>query len=269
MAWVKLHTDILDDIKKTRKLSANSYQIFTFLLLLSKELESNGEVNLPLEDIQWRLRVDMEILKKGIADLKKCGILSNKHSGIKFSNWSKRQYSESYDRVKKHREMKRYSNGERNASETDIKNRTDTETDKKEKVEKEKAAPVTEKSSRSKIDFDFTTGQFTNIDDFHLNLWRKAYPAVEIETEVAKAAAWLVANPKNQKSNYERYLSNWFSRTQDRAPRVSNGDQNPNVPKDYSWIEYSNINSYRRAKAEGKKNITLTPDLKRQYPEEV
>ena len=139
MAWIRFYTDILDDIQKTRKLSANSYQIFTFLLLYAKELESNGEINLPLEDIKWRLRVDMEILKTGIDDLKEVGILSNKHSGIKFVNWSKRQFSESYERVKKHREKKRYSNGNCNADETDCnksvtdtrareQNRTDTET---------------------------------------------------------------------------------------------------------------------------------------------
>lgn len=138
MAWIKLHTDILDDVQKTRKLTADSYQIFTFLLLYAKELESNGEVNLPLEDIQWRLRVDMEILKKGIADLKDCEILSKKHSGIKFTNWTKRQLSESYERVKKHR-MKRYSNGESNDDETSCnKGVTDTRSREKKREEKKR-----------------------------------------------------------------------------------------------------------------------------------
>lgn len=51
-------------------------------------------------------------------------------------------------------------------------------------------------------------------------LWAKAYPAISINVELAKAAAWLKANPKNLKSNYERFLTNWFSRAQDRAPRA-------------------------------------------------
>jgi len=36
---------------------------------------------------------------------------------------------------------------------------------------------------------------------------------------LASAAAWLVANPKNVKSNYARFLTSWFKRAQDRAPR--------------------------------------------------
>jgi len=49
----------------------------------------------------------------------------------------------------------------------------------------------------------------------------------------------------------------------------ANGDQNPNVPKDYSWTEYCDIKAYRKAKAEGKKNITLNWELRQKYPEEV
>lgn len=49
----------------------------------------------------------------------------------------------------------------------------------------------------------------------------------------------------------------------------ANGDSNPNVPKDYSWTEYCDIKAYRRAKAEGKKNITLNWELRQKYPEEV
>lgn len=71
--------------------------------------------------------------------------------------------------------------------------------------------------SLNAIEFDFSKGQFTNISG-QIEIWKKAYPAVYVEAEVNKAAAWLVANPKNRKSNYARFLNNWLSKAQDKAP---------------------------------------------------
>jgi len=68
------------------------------------------------------------------------------------------------------------------------------------------------------IDFDFSTGDFTKITERHLQIWAKAYPAVDISTELQRMAAWLIANPKNRKSNYARFITNWLTRAQDRAP---------------------------------------------------
>jgi len=47
--------------------------------------------------------------------------------------------------------------------------------------------------------------------------WNRAYPAINVQTELLKAAAWIVANPKNEKKNWERFLVNWFSRVQERG----------------------------------------------------
>jgi uncharacterized protein YdaU (DUF1376 family) len=54
----------------------------------------------------------------------------------------------------------------------------------------------------------------------NFEIWRKAYPAIDLETESAKALSWLNANPKNKKSNIKRFLNNWLSRAQERAPRA-------------------------------------------------
>ena len=37
---------------------------------------------------------------------------------------------------------------------------------------------------------------------------------------IARAAAWIAENPANRKSNYGRFLVNWFGRDQDKAARV-------------------------------------------------
>lgn len=80
---------------------------------------------------------------------------------------------------------------------------------------KEKTTPSV---SREKIAFDGS--RFEHVSAY-LPAWREAYPAVDVEIEINKAAAWLITNPRNKKSNYERFLNGWLSRAQDRAPRAS------------------------------------------------
>ena len=67
------------------------------------------------------------------------------------------------------------------------------------------------------ISFSFEKSVFEGITDKDIELWRKAYPAIDVENEILKAACWLAANPKNAKSNYKKFLNNWFSRAQDHA----------------------------------------------------
>lgn len=71
---------------------------------------------------------------------------------------------------------------------------------------------------QSKI--EFVDGEFKNIPEKRIEAWKKAYPAIDIQTEILDAAEWLIANPSNHKSNYQRYLVNWFKRSQDKAPRT-------------------------------------------------
>lgn len=71
-------------------------------------------------------------------------------------------------------------------------------------------------------------------------LWRAAYPAIDLDTELAKAAAWIVANPTHRKSNWARYLNAWLKRSQDQArpgasapPRAD--PQPPLTPEQAEW----------------------------------
>lgn len=59
----------------------------------------------------------------------------------------------------------------------------------------------------------------------------EAYPAVNVPTEIARAEAWLVANPMNAKRDGDRYLNAWLSRAQEKAPRVGGNDTSPAVPQ--------------------------------------
>jgi hypothetical protein len=71
--------------------------------------------------------------------------------------------------------------------------------------------------SHEKIVFDGSS--FQNING-QLMVWKDAYPAIDVEAEIRRAAAWLVSNPKNRKKQLERFINGWLSRAQERAPRV-------------------------------------------------
>jgi len=78
----------------------------------------------------------------------------------------------------------------------------------------------------SKIKFDWNTQKFIDYD-YLIETWGEAFPAINIKQELAAAAAWLIANPQNKKSNYSAFLYRWFTRSQDSAGRPVNGYGKP------------------------------------------
>jgi hypothetical protein len=72
------------------------------------------------------------------------------------------------------------------------------------------------------VRFDAATGAWS-VPDLLRGQWASAYQALDVDAELAKAGAWLISNPKNQKHNYARFLTNWMQRSQDRAPRAGGG----------------------------------------------
>jgi hypothetical protein len=67
----------------------------------------------------------------------------------------------------------------------------------------------------------FSDSSFKHIPDEQSSLWTATYPAVNVQLEIMKAAAWIDANPANHKSDYKRFLNGWLSRAQDKAPRLA------------------------------------------------
>ena len=48
--------------------------------------------------------------------------------------------------------------------------------------------------------------------------WAAAYPGCDLDSELARATAWLKANPtKASRSNWRRFLVNWLTRSQDKG----------------------------------------------------
>lgn len=63
-----------------------------------------------------------------------------------------------------------------------------------------------------------------NVPDLIQAGWRSAYPAVKLDAELAKAHAWVLAHPKNRKSQWGRFLNSWLQKSQDRAPVMQSND---------------------------------------------
>ena len=92
----------------------------------------------------------------------------------------------------------------------------------KDNLPKDNLQKKTTSAAIEKISID-AGGEWRHIPDHLMATWKKAYPAIDVQAELAKAAAWIISNPRNRKKNYSRYLTNWLSREQDRAPRVRPG----------------------------------------------
>ncbi len=61
-------------------------------------------------------------------------------------------------------------------------------------------------------------GGWENIAEKDRTRWAEAYPACNIDTQLARMTAWLVANPaKAHKSNWQRFIVNWLRKEQDRG----------------------------------------------------
>lgn len=93
---------------------------------------------------------------------------------------------------------------------------------------------------RSKPVFDWDRGRFDGISETQIQAWRTAYPAVQVETEINKAAAWQLSNPKNRKKDCLRFINNWLSRVQERAPRVGGGSSRPAKFDPHEFIHGNN-----------------------------
>jgi hypothetical protein len=79
--------------------------------------------------------------------------------------------------------------------------------------------PATPSRSRAKpaVSWSADAG-WEGITDADRSEWAAAFPGAVLDTELAKATAWLRANPKRcGKRNWRRFLVGWLQRCQDRG----------------------------------------------------
>lgn len=84
------------------------------------------------------------------------------------------------------------------------------------RVVKEELAAWTPKKQKNKV--GFKAGSFTGLGDIEIAALEAAYPAVNVRSEIKRAAAWIVMHPKDAPaSNFGAYLNTWMRREQDRS----------------------------------------------------
>lgn len=72
---------------------------------------------------------------------------------------------------------------------------------------------------REKERIVFVEGRFYGITDSQLRYWSLAFPTVDVEGEIRRAEAWLLANPRRRKKNYTRFITNWLLRCKPNKTR--------------------------------------------------
>ena len=81
------------------------------------------------------------------------------------------------------------------------------------------------------IEIPVIGGKDVPIPESFATQMQELYPAIDVREEIRRAKAWLLANPRNAKKDWKRFINSWLSRAQDkaRAPARPQG----RVSKDY------------------------------------
>lgn len=95
MPWIKLYTEILDDVKLAGLTDAQKWR-FVQLILLAAECDAAGAIvtsdsRMTHADISWRLRVNIEELGKDITAMVKSGLIKDTKGAIDILKFAERQ----------------------------------------------------------------------------------------------------------------------------------------------------------------------------------
>lgn len=109
--WIKLYLEILDDAEFGELPEFMKWRAVELFLIAGE----NGDDGLlpPVARLAWRIRLDEVKIAETLSALSQVGVVHETPQGWMVTNFKKRQYSESYERVK------RYRNAHCNEKETD------------------------------------------------------------------------------------------------------------------------------------------------------
>jgi hypothetical protein len=107
--WIKLYLEILDD-PKMGQLPDWLWRRAIELFLLAGENGNDGLLQ-PVTDLAWRLRVSSLKLIESLQALAEVGVVHETPQGWLVTNFKKRQYSESVERMRRYRSRNSDGNG--------------------------------------------------------------------------------------------------------------------------------------------------------------
>ena len=112
-------------------------------------------------------------------------------------------------------------------------------------------------SAKVKPNADRVHSYFISIDETLITTWKEAYPNVDIQTQLAKAKAWLISNPSKAKKDFAKFINNWLSRSMEMPGQTVYAE--PTTPKVNNYVCYQcetmvqsekNINDVRCTKCD-------------------
>jgi hypothetical protein len=159
------------------------------------------------------------------------------------------------ERMRKHREKERVTRNTVTVT-APLRVTVTPEKTREEKIEDIPAAPVPTskppKASRPpakpRVHWDCESG-WQDITDADRKEWAEAFPGAVLDQELAKATAWLRANPtKARRSNWRRFLVGWLQRCQDKGgtDRQQTGRRPDDKPPPKRWLDEYQPAGYRR-----------------------
>lgn len=114
----------------------------------------------------------------------------------------------------------------------------------------ESLAPSPRKAKAPKHDkpaLNMETWEWVNLTPDIRQAWSQDYPAIDIDDELRKARAWVRADPTRKKTNWQKFLANWFSRAQDKGG-------SKHAPADFRAIERAAEREWQRVMQAGASN---------------
>ena len=72
-------------------------------------------------------------------------------------------------------------------------------------------------NSNSKVKAYYTESEGLVVPQVFLDKMITTYPKLSVSKEIIAQEAWLLANPKKRKKNYETFINNWLSRANDNV----------------------------------------------------
>ena len=118
--------------------------------------------------------------------------------------------------------------------------------------------PAARSLAKPAVSWDAAAG-WAGITDADRQEWAQAFPGAVLDQELAKATAWLRANPKRAgRRNWRRFIVGWLQRCQDKGGTHREPGRRPDdKPPPKRWLDEFRPAPYRRPK----ELAGLTPDV--------
>lgn len=221
MKWFRFYDEALDD-PKVQRLPGDLFKLWVNLLCLASKNDERGVLPGSVEDIAWRLRVDIDWLRASIHTLQGQGLLDwvDDEKQYQPHNWQGRQYpsDDVTARVNKHRQSKAVAPADSETLHETFHvtkgNVLDSDTDKIQSQSREeergegatKAAPIPIPPQKQSIQTSYPD-TFTVTEDMRAKV-RTKYPDLDIDAATEEWAGAMCSN--RTKYRYTDWPQAWY-----------------------------------------------------------